>query len=169
MKNTLLKVAAISAAVALAACSNKEVKDTSTKVAAPTMAPTPTMVTPEPKVDMTAILEQNSTVYFDFDKADVKGEFAALLAVHTAYLTENAGATVALQGHADERGTREYNVALGEQRAQAVKAYLVSKGVNAAQLNVTSFGEEQKAVENAMTEAEHAMNRRVVVMYKSYE
>lgn len=167
MKSSLVKVAALTAAVALAACSNKETKDTA-KVVKPTMAPTPVVVTPEPKVDMTAVLEEASTVYFDFDKAEVKAEFADRLAVHVAYLKENTGAMVSLQGHADERGTREYNLALGEQRALAVQNYLVSMGVNASQLNSVSFGEEQKAVENAMTEAEHAENRRVVIMYKSY-
>lgn len=167
---SVLKVVAMSAVVTLAACSSKSepVKTVKKVVATPTPAPM-VVVTPAPMIDPSIALDEASTIYFDFDQYEIKSEFAATLAVHTAYLSENPGAMVSLQGHADERGTREYNLALGEKRAQAAKDYLVSMGVSAEQLNTVSLGEEQKEVENAMTDAEHAQNRRVVVFYKSYK
>jgi peptidoglycan-associated lipoprotein len=167
---SVLKVVAMSAVFTLAACSSKPEPVKEMKKIVPTATPAPVVeMTKMPEIDPSIALDAASTVYFDFDQSDVKAESAATLAVHVAYLTENAGAMVSLQGHADERGTREYNLALGEKRAQAAKDYLVSMGVDAAQLNTVSLGEEQKEVENAMTDSEHAQNRRVVVFYKTYK
>lgn len=103
-----------------------------------------------------------NTVYFGFDSYSVEGEYRNLLDAHAAYLmSSKAGVTVA--GHTDERGTPEYNIALGQRRANAVQNYLAAKG--ATGIEVTSYGEEKPAV-LGHTEADYAKNRRAVLEYK---
>ncbi len=101
-----------------------------------------------------------SIFYFDFDSASLKAESRALLDAHAAYLKAKPRA-VRLEGHADERGTREYNIALGERRAQAVRAYLLSQGVTAP-IEVVSYGEERPAV-SASNNYAWQQNRRVEI------
>ena len=103
--------------------------------------------------------------YFDYDEAIVRREGHAELRHHAQALAENSRFRVRLEGHADERGTREYNLALGERRANAVSAFLRAQGVSAAQLDVISFGEE-KPVDRRHTEAAWARNRRVQLLYE---
>ncbi|MEC8442916.1 MAG: peptidoglycan-associated lipoprotein Pal [Pseudomonadota bacterium] len=107
-----------------------------------------------------------TTFYFDFDQSSIKSESRAALSAHGAYLAANAGAKVVLEGHADERGTPEYNIALGERRAIAVRDFLLLKGASASQIKVVSFGEEKPA---AMGDSESAWskNRRVEIKYQS--
>lgn len=102
--------------------------------------------------------------YFDFDQAIVKRTGHAELDKHADALKNNRGYSVRLEGHADERGTREYNLALGERRAMAVRAYLVNQGVSSRQLETISYGEEKPAV-RGNTERDRAQNRRVVFKY----
>jgi peptidoglycan-associated lipoprotein len=111
-----------------------------------------------------AALEAEQTVYFDFDRSSVKADFYAVLDKHAAFLVKNAQQTVVIQGHTDSRGTPEYNIALGERRAQAVETYLLNAGVSASQISVVSFGEEKPAVTGA-SEYAMAQNRRAVVIY----
>lgn len=103
--------------------------------------------------------------YFDFDKSIVRPESREALAKHAAYLVTNPDARVVLEGHADERGTREYNMALGERRAKAISRYLTIQGVAASQIETVSFGEE---VPMAFSHNESAwqLNRRVEVRYE---
>jgi len=109
-------------------------------------------------------LRKEHIIYFDFDTASVSSTFAALLDAHAAYLRNNTGATVLVEGHADERGTPEYNIALGERRGKAVAKYLEGLGVNASQIETVSYGEE-KPLDNSRTEAGFSKNRRAVLVY----
>jgi peptidoglycan-associated lipoprotein len=104
-------------------------------------------------------------VYFAFDKADVDEPSQALLAEHGSYLAENPGLDVRLEGHADERGSREYNIGLGESRAQAVRQILLLRGASSDQLTTVSYGEERPAVSSSDEEA-WSLNRRVELVYK---
>ncbi len=106
-----------------------------------------------------AALRAITTFYFEYDSSDLKPEAMRALDVHARDLKGN-GARVVLEGHADERGTREYNMALGERRAQAVQRYLVLQGVAQGQLELVSYGEE-RAVAMGSDEQSWAQNRRV--------
>ncbi len=106
-----------------------------------------------------AALRAITTFYFEFDSSDLKPEAIRALDVHARDLQGN-GARVVLEGHADERGTREYNMALGERRAKAVQRYLVLQGVSPAQLEPVSYGEERPMV-TGHDESAWSQNRRV--------
>jgi peptidoglycan-associated lipoprotein len=103
-------------------------------------------------------------VYFDFDSNEIKGEAADVVAAHAKYLATNAGARVRLEGHTDERGSGEYNIGLGERRAQAVRHALLLQGVREDQVSTVSYGEERPAVPGH-DEAAWAKNRRVEIVY----
>lgn len=105
------------------------------------------------------------TIYFDFDKSNIRSEFYDDLNAHAAYLQANPEASVVLEGHTDERGTREYNMALGERRGNSVQRYLSLQGVDSAQMEVVSYGEERPVVRAASTREDHAKNRRVEFIY----
>lgn len=106
--------------------------------------------------------QRYNTVYFDFDKFDIKAESAQLLDAHAAYLTATPAAKVLVEGNTDERGTPEYNIALGQRRANAVQNYLAQQG--ATNVSTVSYGEEKPAV-LGHTEADYAKNRRAVLEY----
>lgn len=106
-------------------------------------------------------------IYFDFDQSTIKAEFRSALNGHAAYLSQNPSAKIVLEGHADERGTREYNIALGERRGNAVSRYLVVQGVSIGAIEVVSFGEE-RPVNSGSDSASLAENRRVEVRYVNY-
>ena len=109
-------------------------------------------------------LQKNNIVYFGLDKYDVSSEFAQMLDAHAAFLRSNPSYKVTVEGHADERGTPEYNIALGERRATAVKMYLQGKGVSADQISIVSYGKEKPAV-LGHDEAAYSKNRRAVLVY----
>lgn len=104
------------------------------------------------------------TVYFDFDSDAIKPEAARILDQQAQFLNSNQGARVQVAGHTDERGTREYNMSLGERRAAAVRSYLSSKGVNTANVEIISFGEEQP-VATGSNEGAWSQNRRAELSY----
>lgn len=104
------------------------------------------------------------TIYFDFDRDTIRAEFESVLVAHARYLRSNGNARVVLQGHTDERGTREYNLALGERRANSVKSFLEVQGVSPSQLEVVSYGEERPEMRGTNEQA-YAQNRRVVFAY----
>ncbi|MDO6682782.1 MULTISPECIES: peptidoglycan-associated lipoprotein Pal [unclassified Oceanobacter] len=110
-----------------------------------------------------ALLEQ-TVFYFDFDQSSIKSSSLAALKAHAAYLAANSSASVVLEGHADERGTVEYNLALGERRGMAVRRFLLANGASASQLEVVSFGEE-RPVAMGHSESSWSKNRRVEVKY----
>ena len=102
---------------------------------------------------------QFSDIHFDFDKSFIREDAKPTLQQVADYLKNNPGASVLIEGHCDERGTAEYNIALGERRAESTKSYLVSLGVRAAALTTVSFGEE-KPLDSGHTEEAWAKNRR---------
>jgi peptidoglycan-associated lipoprotein len=107
----------------------------------------------------------DTVFYFDFDKSIVRPEAREALAKHAQFLVANPDARIVLEGHADERGTREYNMALGERRAKAVSRYLTIQGVAASQIETVSFGEEVP-VAFGHDESSWQLNRRVEVRYE---
>lgn len=104
-------------------------------------------------------------VYFDYDMSVIKPEWRDVLTQHAKYLAANPDVKTVLEGHCDERGTREYNVALGERRANAVQRFLSVQGVSAEQMEVVSYGEE-KPQATGTTEADYSQNRRVEFRYE---
>jgi peptidoglycan-associated lipoprotein len=117
----------------------------------------------DPRKDPSSPLSKRS-IHFDFDSFVVKEEYRPVLEAHAGYLASKRGARVILQGNADERGSREYNLALGQKRAEAVRKALAVLGVSDAQMEAISFGEEKPRNEGT-TEAAYAENRRTDVVY----
>ena len=112
-----------------------------------------------------AAMREVRTFYFDLDQTSIKAQFRGALAAHAAFLAENPSSKVVLEGHCDERGTKEYNIALGERRGNAVAQFLKVNGVADAQIEVVSYGEERPAAVGSTDEA-WAKNRRVVLQYQ---
>lgn len=102
-------------------------------------------------------------IYFDFDSSEIRPEYAAAIATHARRLAANPTLTVRLEGHTDERGSREYNVALGERRAQSVRRALLLQGAGESQVATLSYGEERPAVDGSSEDA-WAQNRRVEII-----
>ncbi len=109
-------------------------------------------------------LRQEQTVYFDFDDSKVDAKYLELLQAHADYLIKNPNQTVMVEGPCDERGTPEYNIALGERRAKAVATYLQNLGVMQSQISTVSYGEE-KPLDLSRTQEGFAKNRRSVLVY----
>jgi peptidoglycan-associated lipoprotein len=107
---------------------------------------------------------QNRTIYFEFDSSEVKSDYNALITAHARYLAANPSTRVRLEGNTDERGSREYNIGLGERRSQSVRRALTLQGVTDAQITTVSYGEERPAV-TGHTEEAWARNRRVDIVY----
>ena len=105
------------------------------------------------------LAEVGNTVYFDFDSAELTAEAKMTLNRQYAFLNVNPTLVIVVEGHADERGTREYNLALGDRRATAVRDYLIANGLNSARVRTVSYGKERPAVEGSSEEA-WAKNRR---------
>jgi peptidoglycan-associated lipoprotein len=103
-------------------------------------------------------------VYFDFDSSEIKGEGTDIVGAHAKYLASHPTARVRLEGHTDDRGSREYNIGLGERRAQSVRRALLLQGATEAQLSPVSFGAERPAVAGH-DETAWSKNRRVEVVY----
>ncbi len=107
---------------------------------------------------------KSQVVYFDFDRSDIKSEFYRVIKANADYLALEPTAKVTVEGYCDERGTREYNIALGERRANAVKRALIAEGVSPSRIEVISYGEENPVVEGH-NEAAWAKNRRAEFVY----
>jgi peptidoglycan-associated lipoprotein len=118
-----------------------------------------------PADDMSSGEMLQGVFYFDFDQAIVRRTGHEELNKHAKVLSADSELRVRLEGHADERGTREYNLALAERRANAVRAYLVTQGAVRAQIEVISYGEEKPA-NNGHSESSWAENRRVEIVYR---
>lgn len=112
-----------------------------------------------------AALRDVTTFYFDFDTSEIKPEAREVLVAHARYLADHPNQNVRLEGHSDERGTKEYNLALGERRANAVKQFLIVNGASRGQIETVSYGEEKPAVMGS-NESAWAQNRRVELIYK---
>lgn len=109
-------------------------------------------------------LLSSKIIYFDFDRDTIRSEFIDVLRAHASYLITNPGSGLTIEGHADERGSREYNIGLGERRANAVKSFLEAEGVSPSQIGTLSYGEERPAV-YGNDELSWAENRRAVLVY----
>lgn len=117
----------------------------------------------DPRKDPANVLATRE-VFFDFDSFVVKDQYRPMLEAHAAYLMSHRDMRLILQGHADQRGSREYNLALGQKRAEAVRKVLAVMGVSDTQMEAVSFGEE-KLRNEGLTEEAHADNRRVDLVY----
>ena len=164
MNITTRVLLAASVTVALAACSKKvkeeaPVADTPPAVTAPV---SDGRFTPA-DLDTNECLRQR-TVYFDFDQDTLRPEFQAIMACHAKYLNDRPESRITLEGNADERGTREYNLGLGERRGNAVSGALQGAGGSAGQLTVVSYGEERPTCTET-SETCWQQNRRVEIVY----
>jgi peptidoglycan-associated lipoprotein len=175
-------LASAALAIALVGCGTTDVKEEGAPVEsrkpdtappppvtkAPTKAPTTGSVKPQtvaanPLTDPGNILSKRS-VYFDYDSTVVKEEFKPVVTAHARYLTDNRGRRVVVQGNTDERGSREYNIALGQRRADSVKKMMMLLGATDSQIETISFGEEKPRASGS-TEAAYAENRRADIVY----
>lgn len=118
-------------------------------------------VTPGTQQDL--VVNVGDRVFFGYDQSDVSAEGKATLDKQAAWLKKYPSVTITIEGHADERGTREYNLALGERRASSVKSYLLSQGIEASRINTISYGKERPAVTEASPSG-WAQNRRGVTV-----
>jgi peptidoglycan-associated lipoprotein len=169
MNKHLLVVSALLLGVALAGCASKAKKDDS--------APPATTQEPAARDDtgigrpidaerraLEEAAKSRRIVYFDFDRAEIKSQDVPVIEAQARYLTANPNLRVRLEGHTDERGTREYNMGLGERRSNSVRDALLVRGVSARQLIVVSYGEERPVALGHNEEA-WAQNRRVEFVY----
>lgn len=159
---------AATSALALAACSKKAPEELPPPppAAAPAPAPAappPSGPTPGSQEHFRQQMAGQDTIYFDTDKYDIDSQDQAALRTQAQYLTQYPNIRATIQGHADERGTRDYNLALGERRANAAKNYLQSLGIAANRLTTVSYGEE-RPVATGSNEAAWAQNRRAVTV-----
>ncbi|PTQ13485.1 peptidoglycan-associated lipoprotein [Sphingomonas oleivorans] len=172
MANTTAKLLLTAALIATAACSKKKPAELPPPPPQETTAPEPapegqtgevgTTVLPGSRADF---VQQagSDTVHFATDSHDVDAEAQAILAKQAEWLQRYPNVAVTVEGHADERGTREYNLALGERRANAAKDFLVNNGVAASRISVISYGKE-RPVAIGSDEAAWAQNRRAVTV-----
>ncbi len=124
------------------------------------------VVTGEQSVQVMDPLLDSKVIYFGYNRAGILPKYKKVLNAHAKYLMENPQASIVFEGHCDERGTVEYNLALGERRANSVKSYLIVQGVNPSQLDSVSFGEERPAIIGSQ-ETDWSKNRRAVINYKT--
>lgn len=167
MNNPMRLILSVALMASLAACTKKaEVIEqppaTPEKPADTSPVAGPTGFGPA-DLDSDACLRQR-VVYFDFDKAEIRAEAQAILACHGKYLVDRPSAAMTLEGHADERGSREYNLGLGERRGNAVSSALQANGGSASQLNVVSYGEERPTCSDSSEDC-WGKNRRVEIVY----
>lgn len=161
-------------AVLLSACGSNERRDTAPVDVVAQDGPTVNPVTIDGVQDGTNI-DPNSlagqapierVIYFDYDQAELRPEFLEIVAQHGRFLAQNPEGRIRLEGHTDERGSREYNIALGESRAKTVSRMLQLQGVSSAQVRTVSYGEELP-VDDAHNNDAWAKNRRVNVIYEA--
>ena len=167
MNTRFATVAVLTSALALAACSKKapeELPPPPEDVATPT--PTPTSTGPavgSMQHFIPAVGQSNTVVYFETDRYNIDAEDSAKLQTQAQYFSQYPQINFTIEGHADERGTREYNLALGERRANAAKNYLVSIGIPANRIRTVSYGKE-RPVALGSNESAWALNRRAATI-----
>ncbi len=171
--NTVLRLLmALSIALAIGACQPKpKPAEAAPPAAKAAPAPVVTEAAPDPhdytdarNFDNPESLLSKRVIYFDYDKSAVKPEFRAIVSAHAAYLAAHSAGRVTLEGHADERGTREYNLGLGERRGNAAMGLMSAQGARGDQLVVVSYGEE-RPVCRVSDEDCWWQNRRVEIVY----
>jgi peptidoglycan-associated lipoprotein len=174
MRNVKTLAFIVSAAAVLSACSSTKLNETPVVEAKPTeVAPAPVdnreikpveTATVDPLNDPKGVLA-NRSVYFDFDSYAVRDDGKTVVQNHSGYLTKNTGRKVLIQGNTDERGGTEYNLALGQKRAEAVRKAMTALGVSDGQLEAVSLGKE-KPKATGHDEAAWAENRRADIVYQ---
>jgi peptidoglycan-associated lipoprotein len=171
MNNTTRLVIAAAVCVALAACTKKVKEVPSAEQAGPSTSgattggiaeSTPGKYSPS-DLDTDSCLRQR-VIYFDFDQDTLRPEFQAAIACHAKYLRDRPEARMTMEGNADERGTREYNLGLGERRGNAVSAAVQGNGASAGQITVISYGEERPTCADSSEDC-WGRNRRVEIVY----
>ncbi len=167
--NSTTRVLLVALLCTTAVACSKKVKEEAPPPAEPapvptTPAPTTGVYGPE-DLDTDACLRQR-VVYFDFDQDSLRPEFQSIVGCHAKYLRDRPSARMTLEGHADERGSREYNLGLGERRGNAVSAAIQANGGSGSQQTVNSFGEERPTC-TASNEDCWAQNRRVEIIYNA--
>jgi peptidoglycan-associated lipoprotein len=160
--NRLAIALATAGALALSACAKKPPEPLPTATPAPT-TPAPSGPLEGSQAHFRQVMAGQDTIYFDTDKFDIDSQDAAALRSQAQYLMQYPQIRATIDGHCDERGTREYNLALGERRANAAKNDLVSLGVPAARLSTISYGKE-RPVATGSNESAWAQNRRAVTL-----
>lgn len=171
---TLLRITMSSLVLSLAACGSNQQRD---EPIVDTTSQTSTIVQPVTidGVQDTNDLDPNSlagqapperVIYFDYDQSELRSEYLDIVAQHGRFLAQNPEGRVRLEGHTDERGTREYNIGLGEARSKTIARMLQIQGVSPAQLRTVSYGEELP-VDEAHNNDAWAKNRRVNVIYEN--
>ncbi len=166
MKRQLTLGILMASALALAACQTKapeELPPPPAPAATPEPAPLPSGPTPGSQADFASQMSGRDVIYFDTDRYNVDAEDQAALQLQAQWLQRYPAKRATLEGHCDERGTRDYNLALGERRANAAKAYLVSLGVDGSRLTTISYGKERPVALGSNEEA-WAQNRRAVTI-----
>lgn len=159
-------------ALAMTACKKDEIKpvmddnnNTDTTVVETTPVRTDGLICCNPAdLDDPNSLLSKRVVYFDYDQANIQSEYREMLALHARYLQENPSARMTVEGHADERGSREYNLALGEKRGFAVANLLNAQGAASGQVKVVSYGEERPEA-TCSNDSCWSQNRRGVIVY----
>lgn len=173
MKTTIRILGAALLCTAAIGCSKKEVKEEAPPVDTSTSTTTGNGIndggSTVPGAYTAADLERDSclrqrVIYFDLDSDRVRTDYNAVVNCHAKYLRDVPSAALTLEGHTDERGSREYNLGLGERRAGSVQSVLTSQGANQSQLTLTSYGEERPTCEDA-SESCWGQNRRVELKY----
>ena len=150
----------------LAACADQAATETETETAAMPEAPMAPAQSISAQEDL--VINVGDRVFFDFDKSDLRPDAIETLNRQADWLNTNSAITVTIEGHCDERGTREYNLALGERRAASAKQYLESMGIGGGRMETVSYGKERPAVLGS-NEAAWAQNRRAVMVVRSGE
>ena len=161
-------LAIVAATFLLAACETAsqvsgDSASTSASNTASSSAASSSSSAPSGKTSAEKLAQVGDTVNFDFDSAELTVSARSTLNRQSAFLSVNPDLMIVIEGHADERGTREYNLALGERRATAVRDYLVAKGINSARVRTVSYGKERPAVSGS-DEAAWAKNRRAATV-----
>ena len=155
----------IAASFLLAACETTEeaggMADTTTSATTSTTTAPTAIAGPTPGTQEHLVVNVGDRVFYDFDKSDLRPEARATVEALAVWMNSYPATTIAVEGHADERGTREYNLALGERRANSVRDYLVALGIGPNRLSKISYGKERPAVLGSNEEA-WAQNRRGV-------
>ena len=163
MRRKLATTVVLASAIALAACQSKAPEALPPQPAGST--PPPEAMGPEPgsQADFLARMGGRQVIYFDTDRYNIDSADIAALQTQAQWLLQYPNKRATIEGHADERGTRDYNLALGERRANAAKNYLVSLGVDAGRLTTVSYGKERPAALGS-DESAWAQNRRAVTV-----
>ena len=171
MKSAWRLILALMIALTLAACQTTPDEPEPTPEPEPPKTDVDTSAAPDPhdytdsrNFDNPESLLSKRIIYFDFDKSTVRPEFRGIVSAHAAYAAANSSARVTLEGHADERGTREYNLGLGERRGNAVSGLMSAQGSRGSQLTVVSYGEERPTC-RVSDDGCWSQNRRVEIVY----